>query len=374
MRQQSPCPGTAALFVAMLLALILFGGVPAVLADDVGIKSVPNPGADLWRAVRERQQTLEPGELPKRPSTPGFVTDLSRNLLEPPSATAADTRVQGVDTAVLINPFGEDWRRFRMEQLIPFGGYLLIGALAVILVFALARGRIKMDGGESGKRLLRFTEFERVLHWFVASVFIFLALSGLVLLFGRSVLLPLLGPEAFSVLASACKEGHNLFGPLFLVALVVLFFHFVIQNLYRRGDLTWLLRGGGMLGVHASAGYFNMGEKIWFWLVILGGLAISVSGLTLLFPNFGQGRQIMELALLVHGVAALALIAVALGHIYIGTYGTVGTINSMITGYVDLNWARSHHDRWAKECEDQGKVLEPKDIVWKPERSETEAS
>jgi len=361
-------------FLSIVLAMVFLGAVPAAWADDVGVKSVPNPGADLWRAVRERQQALEPGALPERASTSAFVTDLSRNLVEGRGATAAHTQVRGVDSTVLINPFGEDWRRFRMEQLIPFGGYLLIGALGVILLFALVRGRIKMDGGVSGKRLLRFTEFERVLHWFLASVFIFLALSGLVLLFGRPVLLPLMGPEAFAVLASACKEGHNLFGPLFLAALVVLFVHFVAQNLYRRGDLTWLLRGGGMLGVHASAGYFNMGEKIWFWLVILGGVAISVSGLTLLFPNVGQGREVMELALLVHGVAALALIAVALGHIYIGTYGTVGTINSMVTGYVDLNWARSHHDRWAKECEEQGQVLEPKDIVWKPQRSETETS
>jgi formate dehydrogenase subunit gamma len=196
----------------------------------------------------------------------------------------------------------------------------------------------------------------------------------LILLFGRAALLPLMGPEAFAVLASACKEGHNLFGPIFLVALVVLFFHFVRQNLYRRGDLGWLLRGGGMLGVHASAGYFNMGEKIWFWLVVLGGLALSVSGFTLLFPNLGQGRQIMELALMVHALAALGLIVVAFGHIYLGTFGTEGTLQSMTTGYVDLNWGRSHHDGWAKECEEQGQVLDPEDIVWKPRQSETEAS
>jgi len=355
---------------------MFLGGLPAVLADEVevGVKSVPNPGAELWRAVRERQQAREPGALPMQPSTPELVANLSRNLLEAPSAAAASTQVQGVDSTVLINSFGEDWRRFRMEQLVPLGGYFLAGVLGGILAFALLRGRVKIDGGLSGKRLRRFTDFERVLHWFLASVFIFLALSGLVLLFGRPVLLPVMGSEAFAVLASASKEGHNLFGPLFLVALLVLFFHFVVQNLYRRGDLTWLLRGGGMLGVHASAGYFNMGEKIWFWLVILGGLALSVSGLTLLFPNFGQGRQIMELALLVHGVAALGVIAVALGHIYLGTYGTEGTLKSMTTGHVDLNWARSHHDRWAKECEEQGQVLDPEDIVWKPRRSETETS
>jgi formate dehydrogenase subunit gamma len=154
----------------------------------------------------------------------------------------------------------------------------------------------------------------------------------------------------------------------------VLFFAFAARNLYARGDFTWLVKGGGMLGVHARAGYFNMGEKIWFWLVILGGLAIAVSGFTLLFPNLGTGRTIMELALMVHAIAALALILVAFGHIYLGTYGTEGTFRGMATGYVDLNWARSHHDRWAEECEARGEVFEPKGRVWKPDESEREAS
>jgi formate dehydrogenase subunit gamma len=376
MRIKTTGSGPAYLLVSILLVAGFLGGSAGIRAEqnDAGVNSVPNPGAELWRAVRERQEPLPPGQLPERPSTPGFVSDLSQTLLQAQGSEALSTQVKGVDAPVLINSFGEDWRRFRMEQLIPFGGYLLAGVLAVILVFALVRGRVRIDGGYSGKRLRRFTDFERVLHWFLASVFVFLAVSGLILLFGRAALLPLMGPEAFAVLASACKEGHNLFGPIFLVALVVLFFHFVRQNLYRRGDLGWLLRGGGMLGVHASAGYFNMGEKIWFWLVVLGGLALSVSGFTLLFPNLGQGRQIMELALMVHALAALGLIVVAFGHIYLGTFGTEGTLQSMTTGYVDLNWGRSHHDGWAKECEEQGQVLDPEDIVWKPRQSETEAS
>ncbi len=358
------------LLLSLLLGLAL---APALQAEAPGPISVPNPGADLWRAVRERQAELPPGQLPQRPNTAGVAVGLAKSLVDPaPSAGA--TQVRGVDSTRLINSYGEDWRYFRMNQLIPIGGYLLLGALGIIGLIAVVRGRVRIDGGNSGQLLQRFSDFQRVLHWFLATVFIFLALSGLILLFGRAVLLPLVGPEAFSLIASASKEGHNLFGPLFLAALVVLFFTFVARNLYARGDFTWLVKGGGMLGVHARAGYFNMGEKIWFWLVILGGLAISVSGFTLLFPNLGTGRTIMELALMVHGLAALSLILVAFGHIYLGTYGTEGTFRGMATGYVDLNWARSHHDRWAEECEERGEVFEPKGRVWKPDESEHEAS
>ena len=358
----------------MLLSLLLgLALAPAVTAEAPGPISVPNPGADLGRAVRERQAELPPGQLPERPATLGVAAGLGKSLVNPP-AGAGTTQVQGVDSASLINSYGEDWRYFRMNQLIPIGGYLILGALGIIGLIAIVRGRVRIDGGNSGQLLQRFSDFQRVLHWFLATGFIFLALSGLILLFGRALLLPLLGPEAFALIASASKEGHNLFGPLFLAALVVLFFTFAARNLYARGDFTWLVKGGGMLGVHASAGYFNMGEKIWFWLVILGGLAISVSGFTLLFPNLGTGRSVMELALMVHSVAALGLIMVAFGHIYLGTFGTEGTFRGMATGYVDLNWGRSHHDRWAKEAEERGEVFEPAGRVWKPDESERETT
>lgn len=361
------------LLLLSLLALALALAPAALAEEEIGVKTVPNPGADLWRAVRERKSELPPGQLPQRPATGGVVADLSRSAIGP-AASAGKTQALGVDSGSLINSYGEDWRYFRMQQLIPLGGYLLLAVLGLILLFALVRRRVRIDGGESGQLLQRFTDFERVLHWFLAGVFLFLALSGLILLFGRSLLLPLLGPEAFALLASASKEGHNLFGPLFVVALGVLFVRFVARNLYAWGDFTWLLKGGGMLGAHAKAGFFNMGEKIWFWLVILGGLAIAVSGLILLFPNLGTGRTLMELALMAHGVAAVGLIAVAFGHIYLGTYGTEGTFKGMATGYVDLNWGRSHHDRWAKQCEEQGEVYASQGRVWKPEASENEAS
>jgi len=183
-------------------------------------------------------------------------------------------------------------------------------------------------------------------------------------LFGRTLLIPVLGHEVFSLLASSSKEGHNLFGPIFPVSLLLMLFSFVRRNIYEKGDLTWLLKGGGMIGKsHVSGGFFNMGEKTWYWVVILIGLVISASGLILVSPNFGQGRIVMELSHVVHASTAIVLIAISFGHMYLATAGTEGTKEGMKTGYVDIKWAEAHHDRWAKQCHENGQIISAEDYA-----------
>ena len=190
----------------------------------------------------------------------------------------------------------------------------------------------------------------------------------MILLFGRFVVLPVFGQEAFGVIASACLEAHNLFGPLFLVALFLLFTRFVVKNIPKRRDLTWLMRGGGAIGEgHVSAGFFNAGEKIWFWTIIVLGLTVSISGLILDFPILAQGRETMQLILIVHGITAVLLTAGSLAHIYIGTIGSEGSLDSMATGYVDENWAEAHHDIWHAEMMARGEPV----VVQKEGEQET---
>ena len=280
--------------------------------------AVPNPGADLWRDVR--------------------------------NGNIGTSQVLGVDAGVLINDNGERWRHFRMNQLIPVGAVFMGSVLALIVLFYLVRGPLRIQGGATGKMIRRFTVFERTTHWFTVGLFWLLALTGLILLYGRFVLIPVLGPEGFGLTASACKEAHNLFGPMFLVALLMMFFTFVKDNIYARGDMTWLLKGGGMLGGdHVSAGRFNAGEKIWFWIAMIGGAVLIGSGFVLDFAVFGQGREVMAISHVLHGIAALIVITVSFGHIYLGTAGVEGTIGSMVNGEVDEAWAKSHHDRWYAE-------------------------
>jgi formate dehydrogenase subunit gamma len=308
--------------LSLLVMTLVLPLIPYAVAElDPFAGKITNPGTELWREVRQRDGKV-----------------------------SGSTQVRGVDAGVLINFYGEEWRQFRMQKLVPYGAALMGTVLAVILLFYLVRGPLRIQGGASGRKIQRFSVFERTIHWFTAGVFWLLALTGLILLYGRYVLIPLLGPEGFGLTASACKEAHNLFGPLFLVAILVLFAVFVKDNFYARGDMKWLLKGGGLLGGgHVSAGRFNAGEKIWFWIAMLGGIVLSVSGLILDFAVFGQGRELMGLSHVLHGIAALVVITVSFGHIYLGTAGVEGTISSMANGYVDEAWAKSHHDRWYDE-------------------------
>ena len=282
--------------------------------------ALEDPAINLWNNVRQRNGDIE-----------------------------GTSQVKGVDSGILINKTGEDWRRFRMEKLMPYGAYVMAGILGVIILFYMVRGTNRLPGGRSGKRIPRFTLNQRTAHWFTAGVFWLLAITGLILLYGRFVLIPLLGAEGFSVTAAACKEMHNLFGPLFLMAVLAMFILFVKDNFPRLVDLKWFAGGGGMLGGHVSAGRFNAGEKTWFWLLMIFGTALGISGLILEFAILGQGRNVMALAHVFHGISALILISVSFGHIYLGTVGVEGTLESMTTGYVDEAWAKAHHDLWYQE-------------------------
>ncbi len=310
----------------LLLAFVLVVPLIPYGLAETGVQ-LTNPGADLWRAVRQRVQ-------------------------EPMS-----TQVEGIDSSVLISPYGEEWRLFRADKLVPIGGAVLLGTLALIAAFYLIRGRIRIDGGRSGKLVPRFSVNQRVVHWFAASQFVILGVTGLVMLYGRYVLIPLLGPEGFSATAAACKEVHNLFGPVFPFAIVALILLFGRGNGFRWLDVKWFLKAGGLFGhTMADSGYYNGGQKTWFWMTVLFGLVISVSGLILDFPVFGQGRDLMALAHVSHAVIAVLFIAAAFGHIYIGTLGMEGAAESMTQGYVDANWAKEHHNLWYAEMERAGMV------------------
>lgn len=316
------------LVALVVAALLLPIGSASASENQHSPFAVPNPASDLWRAVRQR--------------------DL------PASGT---TQVQGPESGVLITESGEAFRTFRNETLIGNSGLVIAVTAGIVVLFYLIRGRIPVPGGSSGRRILRFPGFDRALHWFTAVLFVILALTGLTLMFGRYVVIPLLGPEAFGVVANTFKTVHNWLGPLFVVAVAGLAIRFGVRNLPARGDLKWIIKGGGIIGnAHVSAGFFNAGEKLWFLLVMVLGIVVSVSGLMLVFPIFGFGRELMQLALIIHAISSVLFIAGSFGHIYIGTIGTEGSLNSMTTGYVDANWAKAHHDLWHDEMEAAGAI------------------
>jgi formate dehydrogenase subunit gamma len=252
--------------------------------------------------------------------------------------------------SVLIQPAGRTWDYFH-EVLLHWGAAVVILGTIVLLGAAyLIMGRIRISAGRSGRTVLRFRAFERFSHWLTAVSFVILALTGLNITFGKIVLLPVTGPEAFSEISQIAKYVHNFTSFSFVAGLVLIIAIFFKDNLPKRVDIEWLKRGGGFIkSIHAPAGRFNLGEKAVYWLSLTAGLAVSVSGFLLLFPFYETNIAAMQLAQVVHAVVAVLFIALILAHIYIGTLGMEGAFEAMGTGEVDVNWAKEHHDVWLAE-------------------------
>jgi formate dehydrogenase subunit gamma len=248
---------------------------------------------------------------------------------------------------------GEAWRQVRNEWIIPYGAALLFVMLLAIAIFFFTRGPIGLHGTETGRKIERFTPFERATHWSNAIAFVTLAVSGLVMAFGQFFLLPIIGASLFGLLTYALKTIHNFVGPLFVVTLVLMFITFVRDNLPRVADLKWLAKGGGLFGGKEVPSHrFNAGEKVVFWggILVLGSI-VAASGLFLdkLLPGFVYTRGEMQIAHMVHGVATMLMMALIMGHIYIGTLGMKGAYHAMRHGYVDETWAREHHEYWYED-------------------------
>lgn len=300
--------------VLMLVTLPLGGQVFA--NEPVG---VGNPGAELWRAVRQR------------------------DMSEPVQASTQMTRV---NSEVLINVAGENWQESRAKWMVQYGGYLLLAVLIGLSILWVVVKKSKIPGGRSGRVVTRMSAMQRIAHWFFAGIIGFMALTGLFLLFGRTLIIPVLGIEGFSPIASASKESHNLMGPLLVVGVLLMIVHFIRYNFPGKGDLKWLLSLGGLLTKgHPRVGYFNPGEKILYWSTTLLAIVLSGTGLLLLFPYFSQTASLTQLALLIHAGAGLLLIALAFAHIWM-VRTVEGTLDAMMSGDVDENWAKTHHALW----------------------------
>ena len=290
------------------------------------------------------------------------------------------TQTRGPAATTLIQDGGMWWLKFREGPLLIYGAALLAGTIALLALFYLIRGRIRIDGEKTGRTITRFSGVERFGHWLLASSFLILGVTGLVSLFGRKVLIPVFGHEAFSILAIGTKWIHNNISWAFIVALVIIFIFWVMHNLPDRTDLNWLAKGGGIFGGgHPPAKKFNAGQKLIFWSVIVLGTSISVSGLSLLFPfeinlfnaTFGHlndwgvtgwvgldplpypltPQEEMQYAQLWHAIVSLVLTAIIFAHIYLGSVGMEGAFDAMGTGEVEEQWAREHHSIWVDEMQ-----------------------
>lgn len=298
--------------------------------------------ADMWRAIRQGAQ--------------------------------GNVSIQDKKAGFMIQSEGDNWRAIRNGPLSVYGSWAIFGMIAILALFFMIRGRIRIDHGASGRVIERFNGTERFAHWLLANSFILLGLTGLNTMYGRYVLRPIIGADAFATISEIGKYVHNFVGYAFMVGIVMIAVLWIRNNIPDKYDLVWLSKGGGMFtkDSHPPARKFNAGQKILFWLIVLSGVSISLSGIALMFPFkfamfastfaalnvFGLGlptdltpMQEMQYSQLWHAIVALAMIAIVIAHIYIGTLGMEGSFDAMGTGKVDRNWAREHHPIWLEEEE-----------------------
>lgn len=316
------------------LSVIVLGTVLMPLSGYVYVAMHPayaqaedgqvNPRADYWRQVRREAK--------------GY------------------TAVKGQETNELIENGGQIWREIRNGPVATYGATLMVVALLGLVLFHVIFGKARLEGGESGRPVYRWNLFERVLHWYTAILFIILAITGLSLLYGRAVLIPVMGLQGFSVYADLAKDLHNYLGFFFIGGLIIMLALWAKESLFSKVDWEWLKKGGGYIGKgHAPAGKVNAGEKVWFWLLFVVGIVLSVTGVILNTPNFDWQRDVMQLSNLLHASAGMLLIAFAFGHIYLGTIGNEKAFWGMWNGYVDANWAKQHHSLWYEDEVKKGK-------------------
>lgn len=358
----------AVALVSGLVPMMFMTAFPAAAADNPDAASsnstittplVPNvESVDILKQNQAERTRDQPGNLAP---TYRIVKEGRENYSSLPAREAGvliqpKARFPGQARATTA---GEAWRNYRNGPLSQIGGWLLGAALLAIVIVYLVFGTRKLKGEKTGRLIERFTPVERIAHWTTAISFVLLALTGLTMLFGRYVVLPLFGPTLFGWFSYICKNVHNFVGPLFTAALIAVFLIFLRDNFPEKNDWKWLVRMGGLFGGEdIRIGRFNAGEKLWFWGgVVLLGLFVSSSGfvLNMLVPGMDYSRGNMQIANVVHVVSAVLFICIGLGHIYMGTLAQEGAYTAMAEGYVDDEWAKEHHGLWYDDIQN-GKI------------------
>jgi len=376
--------GALRLLSLLMLAALLIG---AAAAGSATAQSVRPPAGATTNVVPgtpgDPETSRPPQQFEKGPEareafgqSEGAIStsDFWSKLRHGESGYSAVT-APGGQAGLAIQSTGENWRQFRNSDLATYGWWGLAGITALCLLYYLIAGPIRIEGGRSGRVIERFAFSERTGHWVLAISFIVLAITGLNMLYGRTVLMPVMGKDAFAAFTLGGKWAHHISAAFFVVGLVWITFQWIRYNLPHWTDVVWLAKGGGFFSknVHPPAKKFNAGQKIIFWLVVLGGVSVTLSGIALLLPfefaMFGKtfaavnsvlgtdlptnlsAMEEMQLSQLWHTIVALFLTAVIIAHIYIGSIGMEGGFEAMGSGQVDLNWAKEHHSLWVKELE-----------------------
>lgn len=206
-------------------------------------------------------------------------------------------------------------------------------------------GRTVIHRGE----LLRHPVYTRVLHWCVAIFFVLALLSGFAVY----------SPWLFRWLTPLFGGGptarllHPWFGLAFDIFFFFQFLNWLVPMAWTKADSRWMRRVKAYASneekVEAEdVGFFNGGQKLYFWLIVVSALLFLVTGLFMWFDD-AAARWLVALSYVVHDLAALVMLAGFIIHVYEGTAAQPGTFQSMTDGTVSKEWAWTHHPAWYAE-------------------------
>ncbi len=309
------------------------------------------------RLIEAPVQGVDTAVYPRAWATPDEET---LAMLRPRQRTIGYTAVPYPNADIFERPDGRVWRRGIADYATHVGAVAILGMIALLGLVLAWRGRVPIAIGPDGRKVERFGFIERATHWMTAGSFVMLALTGIVIAFGTTLIGPVFGERALGTVGWFSTWGHMIFFPSFVLGIVLMAVMWILRNLPEpRIDIDWLVRFGGMMSDdpdNPPAKKFNAGQKVTFWVALLGGFAMTATGVTLMFPYFWLGISGMTWVMLAHAVIGLLLIAFFIGHAYIGTVGMQDAIAAMWSGKVDLNWAKEHHELWLDELARKGKL------------------
>lgn len=209
-----------------------------------------------------------------------------------------------------------------------------------------AHGRTTVHEGE----MLRHPVYTRVLHWSVAILFLLALLSGFALY----------TPWLYHGLAPIFGGGPmtRLLHPWLSLGFV-LFFALQVLNWidpmrWTRADSRWVTRIRAYVSneekVEAEdVGFFNGGQKMYFWAIVISALIFFASGIPMWFPQ-SFGRVVVAISYVLHDLAALVMLVGFIVHIYESTAQQPGTFQAMTRGTVSRRWAWTHHPAWYRQA------------------------
>lgn len=199
------------------------------------------------------------------------------------------------------------------------------------------------------QKLKVFSKFNIIVHWCAAVPFVLICVTGLIMVFGVYL--------GGGVLVRTARDIHGLATPIFIVFGILMFSMWFRDCLFKKYDIDWFKIMGGYLSKENKpipAGKFNAGQKMWFWIAIIGGAVMATTGGIMFFQY--TDINTLRLMAIIHNVVGFMIIAMLITHIYMSLFAIEGAIEAIINGKMGEEELSILHSIYYKELVNTNKL------------------